>query len=204
MTHLLDLIHPDAGTVLISEWRTGTPERTRAAADAVIQEWAAAEAPPARLAQHLFVATDGTGLLHYAQWTSDEDHLAWARAYRTAVISRVDTLVPGIERPGLNRTRLHRSVVHDAEHSPGVFAITMTEDVEQTLENASTPATGLLATHLHLTADGGRAIVVSEWTDAAAHEGAAADAPGVRRYTLHHSLTGGRASSSPTHPPLPQ
>ncbi|WP_306335322.1 hypothetical protein [Streptomyces sp. KL118A] len=189
MTHLLDLIHPDAGTVLISEWRTGTPERTRAAADAVIQEWAAAEPPPARLAQHLFVATDGTGLLHYAQWTSDEDHLAWARAHRTAVISRVDTLVPGIERPGLNRTRLHRSVVHDAGPRPGVFAVTMTTAVEEMVENADTPVTGLLATHIHLAADGGRAIVVSEWTDATAHETAAADAPGVRTYTLHHSLT---------------
>ncbi|MFJ2767511.1 hypothetical protein [Streptomyces sp. NPDC087300] len=93
-----------------------------------------------------------------------EDHLAWARAYRTTVINRVDTLVPGIERPGLNRTRLHRSVVHDAGHSPGVFAITMTTD-------------------------GARAIVVSEWTDASAHVKATTDAPGVRRYTLHHSLT---------------
>ncbi|MGH4029198.1 antibiotic biosynthesis monooxygenase [Actinomycetota bacterium Odt1-20B] len=185
-TRFLDLVHPAAGTALVSEWRTGTDERSRAAADAMIEEWAAAEAPTARLAQHLFLSTDGAGLLFYAQWTSDEEHLAWARAHRAAVVSRVDTLVPGIERPGLNRTRLRRSVVHDAESPCGAFVVTKAAgDIEGLLA----PAPGLLAAHVHLTADGERAIVFAEWTDTDAHEAAIANAGELdfKRYVLHHA-----------------
>ncbi|WP_438295412.1 antibiotic biosynthesis monooxygenase [Streptomyces sp. HUAS TT7] len=186
MTHFLDLVHPAAGTALISEWITGTPEHSHAAADAMIDEWAAAEPPSALLAQHLFISTAGTGLLFYAQWTSDEAHLAWARARRLEMVSRVDTLVPGIERPGLNRTRLHRSVVHDAKRRPGVFAVTtMAAD---DAENTVMAAPGLLGEHIHLTADGERAIVVTEWTDAAAQEAAVTDGLDVKQYTLHHSF----------------
>jgi hypothetical protein len=119
MTRLQDLHHPSAGTTLMSEWLTGTAERSRTAADALLHEWAAAQAPAGRLAQHVFLSLDGTGLFFYAQWTSDEEHLAWARARRTEVVSRVDALVPGIERPGLIRTRLARSVVHDARRPGG-------------------------------------------------------------------------------------
>ncbi|GHF35271.1 hypothetical protein GCM10010218_15610 [Streptomyces mashuensis] len=168
MTRLHELLHPSAGTILISEWLTGTTERARAAADAVAEEWAAGEAPPARLSQHMFVDTAGSGLLHYAQWTSDEDHLAWAREYRGSVISRVDTRVPGIERPGLNRTRLRRSLVHDEESPAGVLVVTMGRPDAH--EEPVPQAPGLLAEHLHVTTDGERAIVFTEWTDSAAYE----------------------------------
>ncbi len=190
MTHFLDLVHPHAGTALMSEWLTGTAERARAAAGAMIDECTAEEPPAALLAQHVFLSTDGAGLLHYAQWTSDEAHLAWARARRPAVVGRVDALVPGIERPGLDRTRLHRSVVYDAGREPGVFAVART--AADQAEGAVRAAPGLLAGHVHLTADGGRAIVVTEWTDAAAHEAAAADGPASKRYRLLHALRGDR------------
>ncbi|MEV0536612.1 hypothetical protein [Kitasatospora sp. NPDC050463] len=58
----------------------------------------------------------------------------------------------------------------------------------------------MAAAHIHLTADGGRAIVVAEWTDAASHDAAATtaatDAPGFKRYTLHHSLLNGGAQGA--------
>ncbi|QDQ12110.1 antibiotic biosynthesis monooxygenase [Streptomyces spectabilis] len=183
MTYFLDLVHPAAGTALISEWLTGTPERTRAAADAVVEEWAAGEWPRALLSQHVFRATDGTGLLFYAQWTSDEEHLTWARARRGAIVSRVDTLVPGIERPGLHRTRLHRSVVHDGGRPPGALAVT------RTAAGAHVAAPGLLAAHIHLTKDGAETFVIEEWSDAAAL-GTAVRTGGrtSKRYTLHQSL----------------
>ncbi|MFD9207669.1 antibiotic biosynthesis monooxygenase [Streptomyces sioyaensis] len=187
MTRFLDLVRHDAGTALVSEWLTGTAERSRSAADALMQEWAAAEAPSGRLAQHVFLSTDGTGLLFYAQWTSDEDHLAWARAHRARAVSRIDTLVPGIERPGLSRTRLHRSVVHDAERTAGVFVMsTMAAgDVEGTI----VPTPGLLATHVHLTPGGERAITIAEWTDAASHDAATTGGVSFKRYTLYHSFS---------------
>jgi heme-degrading monooxygenase HmoA len=190
MTRFLDLVRPAAGTALLSEWRTGTAERSRTAADALIAEWAAAETPPGRLAQHVFLSMDGASLLFYAQWASDEDHLAWARARRADVVSRVDTLVPGIERPGLTRTRLHRSAVHDAERPAGVFVVSTMAAGD--VEAAVVPAPGLLAAHVHLTPDGERAIVVAEWTDAASHEAATAGDVSFKRYTLHHSFVDDR------------
>lgn len=131
----------------MSEWLTGSSERSRAAADAVIDEWEAADTPTGRLAQHVFLSTDGTGLLFYAQWTSDGDHLSWARAHRADSVSRVDTLVPGIERPGLNRTRLHRSVLHDAVHPTGIFVAGTVTAAD--VQNVVGPAPGLLAAHVH-------------------------------------------------------
>ncbi|GGV43860.1 antibiotic biosynthesis monooxygenase [Streptomyces spectabilis] len=183
MTPFLELVHPAAGTALISEWITATPERTWAAADAVVEEWAAGEWPSALLAQHVFRATDGTDLLFYAQWTSDEEHLTWARARRGALVSRVDSLVPGIERPGLHRTRLHRSVVHHGGRPPCVLAVT------RTAVGAVVAAPGLFAAHVHLTADGEETFVIEEWTDAASF-GAAVRTGGraSKRYTLHQSF----------------
>ncbi|MEU7085298.1 antibiotic biosynthesis monooxygenase [Streptomyces achromogenes] len=186
MTRLQDLHHPSAGTTLMSEWLTGTAERSRAAVDALLHEWAAAQAPSGRLAQHVFLSLDGTGLFFYAQWTSDDDHLAWARARRTEVVSRVDALVPGIERPGLIRTRLVRSVVHDEKRPAGLFAVHTVAAGD--VETATAPAPGLLAAHLHATPDGERTIVVTEWADVASQEAAAGGDAAVRRYTHAHSL----------------
>ncbi|CAL9325058.1 antibiotic biosynthesis monooxygenase [Streptomyces sp. SudanB182_2057] len=186
MTRLRDLQHPRAGTTLMSEWLTGTAERSRTAADALRHEWAAAQAPAGRLAQHVFLSLDGTGLFFYAQWTSDEEHLAWARARRTEVVGRVDALVPGIERPGLTRTRLTRSVVHDGRSPAGLFAVHTVAAGDA--DTATAPAPGLLAAHLHVTSDGERTIVVTEWTDAAAQEAASGGEPGVKRYTHAHSF----------------
>lgn len=169
----------------MSEWLTGTAERSRSAADAVKGEWAAARTPYGRLAQHIFLSTDGAGLLFYAQWTSDEDHLAWVRAHRTRFVSHIDTLVPGIERPGLTRTRLTRSVVHDAEQPAGVFVVS-TMPVDH-VEVAVAPAPGLLAAHVHLKSDGEQAMVVAEWTNAASHAATSTDGVSSKRYTLYHA-----------------
>ncbi|GHG99583.1 antibiotic biosynthesis monooxygenase [Streptomyces rubradiris] len=172
----------------MSEWLTGTAERSRTAADALFHEWTAAQAPPGRLAQHVFLALDGTGLFFYAQWTSDEEHLAWARARRTEVVGRVDALVPGIERPGLTRTRLTRSVVHDAHSPAGLFAVRTVAAGDA--DAATAPSPGLLGAHLHVTSDGERTVVVTEWTDAASQEAASGGDPGVKRYTHAHSFVG--------------
>ncbi|MFR9724981.1 antibiotic biosynthesis monooxygenase [Streptomyces sp. MS19] len=179
MTRFLALVHPAAGTALISEWLTGTPDRSRTAADAVADEWAAAEAPPGRLAQHVFLSAEGDRLLFHAQWTGDDAHLAWARARRGEVVSRVDTLVPGIERPGLARTRLRRSVVHDAASPAATLVLTRTAAAEA--ERLAAPVPGLLAAHVHVTPDGERALVITEWATAG-------QAPPGERYALYRSL----------------
>lgn len=147
-----------------------------------MEEGAAARTPAGRLAQYVFPSTDGRRLLFCAQWTSDEDHLAGARAHRAGTVSRIDTLVPGGERPGLVRTRLAGSVVHDAERPAGLFVVTTM--AAEAAEAAVTPSPGLLAVHIHLTSDGEQAKVVAEWTGTAAHKAAAREKVDCRRYTL--------------------
>ncbi|MEV5611954.1 hypothetical protein [Streptomyces sp. NPDC052225] len=170
----------------MSEWLTGTAERSRAAAAVVADEWAAAPAPPGRLAQHVFLALDGAGLLFYAQWTSDDAHLAWARAHRGDIVSRVDTIVPGIERPGLHRTRFHRSVIHDGERPAGVIAVRTTG--ADAIEDTLMARPGMLAAHVHLTPDGQRAHIITEWADAPSYEEARTARPGFTGYALHRAL----------------
>ncbi len=56
------------------------------------------------------------------------------------------------------------------------------------VESTGGPAPGLLAAHVHLAADGERAIVVAEWTDALSHEATTAGDVSFKRYTLYHSF----------------
>lgn len=170
----------------MSEWVTGTAERSRTAADAMVAEWTAAGTPSGRLAQHVFVSLDGASLFFHAQWTDDDEHLAWARARRTGVVGRVDTLVPDVERPGLTRTRLANSVVHDARRPAGFFGVsTMAADDAETV---AVRTSGLLAAHVHLTSDGERAIVVTEWADTDPQEVALMGGVRVRPFMLYRSF----------------
>ncbi len=78
MTRFLDLVRPAAGTALLSEWLIGTAERSRTAANALMNEWAAAETPSGRLAQHVFLSTES------AWWLAVRRHSA-----RRASVSRM-------------------------------------------------------------------------------------------------------------------
>ncbi|WP_087924521.1 antibiotic biosynthesis monooxygenase [Streptomyces albireticuli] len=186
MTRFLDFVRPAAGAVLMSEWLTGTAERSRLAADVVVDGWEAARRPSGRLAQHVFLSAGGAGLLFYAQWASDGDHLAWAGAHRAGAVSRVDTVVPGIRRSGLVRTRLMRSVVHDAEGPVGLFVVSAMAVDE--VEAAVVPVPGLLGAHVHLASEGERVRVVTEWADAASYEAVITGGVGCQRYTLYRAF----------------
>ncbi|MFG7944781.1 antibiotic biosynthesis monooxygenase [Streptomyces cacaoi] len=124
MTHptpLPDLTRPDAGTLLFSEWIVDTPERQQAAADALFGEWqglATTLRPEAFLQLACFGSDDGRVLLSTALWTSDEEHLAFVREHRAAMVSRIDEALPGIERPGLVRFRRRHTVDGPAAPEP--------------------------------------------------------------------------------------
>ncbi|QLE75706.1 antibiotic biosynthesis monooxygenase [Streptomyces rectiverticillatus] len=193
MTRLVAIQHPDAGITLISRWITGSPERSRAAADALL-DVSAADAPEAELATHVFEDVDGAGLLIHGQWTSAEDHLAFVREGRSARVARIDARVPGIERPGLERTHLYRSAVLDTDGEADVFVVTSHDtgggpEEQQAWADARAAALadagheGLLAAHFHLTVDGERVVEIAEWSSAAA----AADLEAVHGPRVPHS-----------------
>ncbi len=170
---LPDMTRPDAGTTLLSEWRVGTPERQRAAAEALLGEWrelAARFRPDAFLQLSCFARADGQVLLSHAQWLSDEAHIAFAREHRQDMVNRIDQAVPGIERPGLTRYRLLRSVVTDGAPGPA-DTLTLLHVTTETAEQArrwvdatadalrKTPPAGMSTAHLLVGTDGRRAVL---------------------------------------------
>ncbi|MFI9724346.1 hypothetical protein ACIHFE_32715 [Streptomyces sp. NPDC052396] len=195
MPRLHTMHRPEAGITLISRWDTGTPERSRTAADTLLAGWP--NRPAGELWQHIFIDLDGSGLLFYSQWTSAEAHLEFARSQRAAALQPVEELVPGIERPGLNRTRLGPGVVPDAVRAAAVTSVGVLPGDEAVAAEAAAklaggPPPGLLAAHFHPTLDGSRVVVVSEWTDRTAQDAAPGfpgDGPETRWYRLFASVS---------------
>src|SRR5690606_36465878 len=92
---------PDAGTVLVSEWLVGTPDRQTAAIDALHAGWAELATTEGFLSLPSFAAHDGDRILNYAQWTDDDAQREFMRVDRPQLVARIDAAVSGIERPGV-------------------------------------------------------------------------------------------------------
>lgn len=68
------------------------------------------EQPPGMLSANFHASTDGTRVLNYAEWTSDEAHEAFlvSAAHRTT--RRVSGDVPGVRPIGFKRYHLHAGI----------------------------------------------------------------------------------------------
>ncbi|MCI0385945.1 antibiotic biosynthesis monooxygenase [Streptomyces sp. CNQ085] len=198
-----DPAHPDAGAVLISAWDVGTPERQRAAADAIAATWGRREWPtPDILSYGVYAGTDGRTLLHYSQWTDEEAYEEYARTHRRDRNDEIDDAVPGIERLRLARTRRYRSLPEGPEEregvgrrpEPGCVVVVEVEfegpdearqrawvdavaaAIEDDGAGGGLPPGGISA-HFHLSTDGTHVINYAEWESERAHI-AALEAPG--------------------------
>ncbi|MGW7432162.1 hypothetical protein ACWGIN_21750 [Streptomyces sp. NPDC054861] len=105
-----DFGRPDAGLVLISEWRTPDAERRQAVMDGVIDAWAEARLPESFLGRYCLAGTDGLSVLNYAQWTDAAAQHAFAAdpANHRAIADSVQALI-SVGPPG--RYRYERSVL---------------------------------------------------------------------------------------------
>ncbi|MER7077130.1 hypothetical protein SAMN02982929_06602 [Saccharopolyspora kobensis] len=200
---LPEITRTDVGTILVSPWLVGTPERQRAAVDATIEEWKAAPWPEAFLSLNCFVSLDGEAVLNYAQWTDDEAHREFVRTYRPTLVRGIDEAVPGIERPGLVRYRLRGSIVADGPGGEVVAAFVSEADgpehaerlVAEAQARLGTPPDlplGLRAAHFHISTDGSRVLVYEEWADersAATSPNHGQPAAARNLYRLRRSLT---------------
>lgn len=180
---LPDITRPDVGTVLVSEWTAGTPERQRALVEAFVAAWQRAPWPQGLLSVNLFLSTDGETVLNYAQWTSDEAYHEFVRTYRQAPADQIDRAVPGIERKGPVHYRLYRSRVRDDAPLPGCVVIVSAEfdtpdeqrqrrwvdTVFEALDAEAELHPGGISGHFHVSTDGTRVLNYAEWTNEQSH-----------------------------------
>ncbi|MFF0424301.1 antibiotic biosynthesis monooxygenase [Streptomyces sp. NPDC004520] len=214
--HRPDLHRPGLGAVLASTWRVATPERQRAAVDAIRKAWESREWPDLGLLSYsVYLGTDGDTLLHYSQWTEQQAYDDFVRTYRDDRNAEIDAAVPGIERVVLHRyAPPHRSAVLGAESAgavPGAIAVVeadfdgpdagrqeaWTEAVLAALEDdqGKRPARGGIGAHFHRSVDGTRVLNLAEWESEQAHAAWQAEVPlgeAWRRVRAYPGLVGTR------------
>ncbi|MER6095664.1 antibiotic biosynthesis monooxygenase [Streptomyces sp. NPDC001728] len=212
-----DLHRPGVGAVLASTWRVGTPERQRAAVEAIRGAWESREWPdPGLLSYTVYIGTDGDTLMHYSQWTGERAYEDFVRTHRDERNAEIDAAVPGIERVVLHRyAPPYRSAVLGEESAgalPGAVAVVEVDfdgpdagRQEAWVEAVFTamgddagkrPARGGIGAHFHLSTDGTRVLNLAEWESEQAHiEWQAEYAPLSKAWgrVLHHpGLAGSR------------
>jgi Antibiotic biosynthesis monooxygenase len=191
---LPDIARPDAGAVLVSEWKVGTPERQQALVEAFIRAFVASSAAPGQgapwptglLSVNLLLSTDGETVLNYAQWTGDDAYHQFTQTHLQPRVEQIDRAVPGIERSGPVNYRLYRSGVRPDAPVPGCIVIVSVEfdgrdeqrqkrwvdTVFEALEAETELHPGGISGHFHISVDGTRVLNYAEWVDEEAHRDA--------------------------------
>ncbi|MFD3485934.1 antibiotic biosynthesis monooxygenase [Streptomyces sp. NPDC058665] len=188
------ITRPGVGVVKVSTWRVGTPERQRAAVDAISEAWRRWDWPDGGLLSYSVMAgEDGETLLHYSQWRDEAAYQDFVRAGRDARNAEIDAAVPGIERMGLGSYELYRSgeAAEGDTRVPGCVVIVdvefdgpdrvrqreWTNAVFAALDNDPYDRTGAISAHFHVGTDGTRVLNYAEWESAEDHI-AALNSPG--------------------------
>ncbi|WP_336322233.1 antibiotic biosynthesis monooxygenase [Streptomyces lavendofoliae] len=181
-----DLRRPGVGVIEVGTWRVGSPERQRAAVDAVAAAWRSRDRPvPGLLSYHVYTGEDGDTLLYYAQWTDDRARQDFARTRRDGRNAGPDAAVPGAVRSAPRPYTLYRSgLLHpDDTRVPGCVVIVDVEfdgpdadrqrdwvdTVFEALESDPGLHPGGISGHFHLSLDGTRVLNYAEWESAQAH-----------------------------------
>ncbi|MFF8828834.1 antibiotic biosynthesis monooxygenase [Streptomyces sp. NPDC015131] len=189
-----DLLRPGVGVVTVSTWRVGTPERQKAAVEAIATAWHARDWPAGGLLSYtVHTGEDGDTLLHYAQWTGEEAYQHFVRTHRDDRNAEIDAAVPGIERVALHTYTPYRSgtAAPGDTRIPGCVVVVDVEfdgpdadrqrawvdAVFDALGDEPAPHPGGIAAHFHTGTDGTRVLNYAEWESAGAHRAALA-APG--------------------------
>ncbi|WP_236241112.1 antibiotic biosynthesis monooxygenase [Streptomyces sp. CC228A] len=186
-----DLTRPDAGLVIATTWRVGTPERQQAAVDAIARTWERRPWPVAGLLSYsVLVGEDGDRLLHYSQWGGEDDYHEMVRTQRGPRNAEIDAAVPGIDRASFRMYERYRSsaAVPGDRRVPGCVAAVEVEfdgpdparqrawvdAVFEALSADPAPHPGGVSGHFHLSLDGTHVLDYAEWETARAHEEAMA------------------------------
>jgi quinol monooxygenase YgiN len=204
-----DLTDPRIGAPFFSTWRVGTPERQRQTVEAIGRTWERRPWPTGDLLEyHVYAGHDGSTLMHYSQWSSEQAYESFVKTHRQERVDEVDTAVPGIERVGLGRYRRYRSreravgdvrvpglivtVRIDFEEGAGERRGEWVDLVRKALGDDPAGNAGLISAHFHLSTDGGHVLNYAEWeSDQAYDEALAAPATDTwERVRTYPGVTG--------------
>ncbi|MFC8825790.1 antibiotic biosynthesis monooxygenase [Streptomyces sp. NPDC057137] len=194
VTTVPEITRPGVGVVKVSTWRVGTPERQRAAVDAIGEAWRSRDWPDGGLLSYsVLVGEDGETLLHYSQWRDEAAYQDFFRTGRDERNAEIDAAVPGIERLGLGSYELYRSgeLAEGDTRVPGCVVIVdiefegpdaarqreWTDTVFAALDNDPYERSAGIAAYFHASTDGTRVLNYAEWESAEGHI-AALEAPG--------------------------
>ncbi|MFC8080357.1 antibiotic biosynthesis monooxygenase [Streptomyces sp. NPDC057307] len=194
VTTVPEITRPGVGVVKVSTWRVGTPERQRAAVDAIGAAWRSRDWPDGGLLSYsVLVGEDGETLLHYSQWRDEAAYQHFFRTGRDERNAEIDAAVPGIERLGLGSYELYRSgeLAEGDTRVPGCVVIVdiefegpdaarqreWTDTVFAALDNDPSERSAGIAAYFHASTDGTRVLNYAEWESAEGHI-AALEAPG--------------------------
>jgi hypothetical protein len=211
--HLPDISRPDVGLVVVSQWTAGTPERQRAAAEAILAAWERVPWPDDLLSLSCFLSTDGEAVLSYAQWKNADAVAEFRETHGPTLARGIDDASPGLERTGPVPYRLYRSGVRDGAPAPGCIVMVSVafegsdaqrqrqwvDAVFDAMAAETDPHPGGISGHFHLGADGIRVLNYAEWTSEEAHreaiersgQGAVGSGPQWRRVQTFPGLISG-------------
>ncbi|MFD5893412.1 MULTISPECIES: antibiotic biosynthesis monooxygenase [unclassified Streptomyces] len=181
-----EITRPGVGVVKVSTWRVGTPERQRAAVEAIGEAWGRRDWPDGGLLSYsVMVGEDGRTLLHYSQWRDEAAYQDFVRTGRDERNAEIDAAVPGIERLGLGSYELYRSgePAEGDTRVPGCVVIVdvefdgpdparqreWTDTVFAALDGDRYEQSAGIAAHFHASTDGTRVLNYAEWENAEGH-----------------------------------
>ncbi|TXL92994.1 antibiotic biosynthesis monooxygenase [Streptomyces sp. IB2014 016-6] len=180
-----EINRPGVGVVKVSTWHVGTPERQRAAVEAISEAWGRRDWPDGGLLSYsVMVGEDGRTLLHYSQWRDEAAYQDFVRTGRDERNAEIDAAVPGIERLGLGSYELYRSGATEGDtRVPGCVVIVdvqfdgpdparqreWTDTVFAALDSDRYERSAGIAAHFHASTDGTRVLNYAEWENSEGH-----------------------------------
>ncbi|MFD7898764.1 antibiotic biosynthesis monooxygenase family protein [Streptomyces sp. NPDC059743] len=109
---LLDTTSRVPGCVVVAMFDVDGPECQERIIGSIAQavEETPVERHPGLLSANFHASEDGTRVLNYAEWTTEEAHLAFLAGATHVTTRRVTDDTPGVRPVGFKRYRLHRSL----------------------------------------------------------------------------------------------
>lgn len=178
------IINPNAGMILVAEWKVADSKAQRQVADASLDNMENDFWPDGLLSYYTYLGTDGESILHYSHWRNDQDHLNFLEQGVSKRLEALNRQVQIKERNMLGKFRLYRTLSADSNLPPGCVVIIREEfqspeitpkwidTVIDALTSEDQLPEGYLSAYFHISLDGKSMLNYAEWTSEQAHQDA--------------------------------